>query len=444
MRPFCVPYGVMSSLLGARLRGNRTFAGLWPAVAILDFGGQFGFLAIPTIAILNLHVGAVAVGGLAAASLFPYLLFSMLAGTIADRARNQKALLLGCLFCSMLSMASIPVASSLHMLTYVQLLLVGFLTTSLGLLGDVTIYSFLPTAVGREALLDANRRIETTRQIALLAGPGVAGILIQAVGAPLAVTVDASSFLVAVAILLMTPIPRRDEVRHETESFMTTLREGAVFVFGDRKLRRCALASANSNLGGRTAMAIQLLFLYRSVHMTPGEIGLITTFTGIAGPLLAFNTGWVTRRIGLGATLGISALFLGAGFAGLPLALYLPPLPVVTACYLFMAIENGLWNVSMITLRQTFTPDEMFGRMVASTRTVAQGTQPIGSILGGILGATIGLVPTLAAGGAIVMATGLYLRIPELWNEGKDSKVSVTAEAIAPDLEPEGDRLSQV
>lgn len=130
----------------------------------------------------------------------------------------------------------------------------------------------------------------------------------------------------------------------------------------------------------------------------------------------------MTRRLGLGATLGLSAFLLGAGLASVPLALRLPAVPVVGVAYLLMSVENGLWNVSMITLRQSFTPDLMFGRMVASTRTVAQGTQPVGTLLGGVLGAAVGLVPTIVGGGVLVMATGVYLARPDLWRAGRGDR----------------------
>ena len=87
---------------------------------------------------------------------------------------------------------------------------------------------------------------------------------------------------------------------------------------------------------------------------------------------------------------------------------------VVVCSYIFMMIENGLWNVSMITLRRSFTPGEMFGRMVASTRTVAGGTQPLGALLGGALGAALGVVPAMMIGGVLMGLCGTLALDPEL------------------------------
>ena len=315
-----------------------------------------------------------------------------------------------------------PIAAALGHLTLAQLLVAELLTGSSSQLANVALYSVMPALVGRAGLTDANTRLETTSQMAFLAGPGMAGLLIQAITATRAVIADALSFLAAAVLIGRAPIPPRAPVAEARPPFLTTLREGAAFVFGDPRLRRCALASANSNLGNRVALAVMLLFLYRDVHLTPGEVGVISTGAGVVGPLLAYNAGAVTRRLGLGATLGLSAFLLGAGLASVPLALRLPAVPVVSVAYLLMSVENGLWNVSMITLRQSFTPDLMFGRMVASTRTVAQGTQPVGTLLGGVLGAAVGLVPTIVGGGGLVMATGAYLASPDLWRAGRGDR----------------------
>lgn len=253
----------MPTLLGPRLRGNRPFAWLWAASAVSQMGDQFSFLAMPTIAILGLHAGPLAVGALGTMSVLPALLLSMVSGTIADRAHHPRRLLVLSNLACIASVGSVPIAAALGHLTLAQLLVAELLTGSSSQLANVALYSVMPALVGRDALTDANTRLETTSQMAFLAGPGMAGLLIQAITATRAVIADALSFLAAALLIGRAPIPPRTRVAEGRPPFLTTLREGAAFVFGDPRLRRCALASANSNLGNRVALAVLLLFLYR-------------------------------------------------------------------------------------------------------------------------------------------------------------------------------------
>ena len=93
----------------------------------------------------------------------------------------------------------------------------------------------------------------------------------------------------------------------------------------------------------------------------------------------------------------------------LPAASHVPSAPVVAVAFAFSSLAGAVWSVSMITLRQAFTPHGMFGRMVATTKTVATGSTPLGSVLGGLLGAAIGLSPTLLVAGVIACSAVVFL-----------------------------------
>jgi hypothetical protein len=143
--------------------------------------------------------------------------------------------------------------------------------------------------------------------------------------------------------------------------------------------------------------------------MNPGEVGAILTGVAIVAPVITFNTPWLTARLGMGRTLILSALGFGLEWLILPLATRVPAALVVAPAFALQSLAGAVWNVSMITLRQAFTPDGMFGRMVATTKTVATGSTPIGSVAGGLLGATIGLSGTLLIAGAIGCSAVVFL-----------------------------------
>lgn len=369
-------------------------------------------LAFPTIAVLELHAGAAAVGTLAALGSLPLLLLSMLSGVIADRG-DRRRIVVGCDLVSMLATGSVPLAAALGHLTLVQLFVATAVNGSAGNLGNVTFYSIVPTVVDRDWFDRANGRLEASNVATAVTGPGIGGALIQLVGAARAVTADAVSFLLSALLLAgLRGQPRRTEP-HAT-NFRRDLGDGARFVFGDRRLRRLAIASGVANLGAGIGAAVLLIYLYRNVGLSPGGVGVIVMTTGLFGTVLAFNAPLICRRLGYARALAGSAACNGVGWLLLPLATHGLSIAIVVVAYLLTMVENGLWNVSMITLRRSFTPDAMFGRMVASTQTVAQGTLPLGALIGGALGAVVGVVPTLMIGGVLMGLCGLIALDPEL------------------------------
>jgi predicted MFS family arabinose efflux permease len=386
----------------------RDFQLLWASAAVSHLGSRISLLAMPTIAVLVLHAGPVAVGALTALGTLPMLAFSMLSGTLADRGNRRRIAVIADLVC-MVATGSVPLVAAFGRLTIAQLYAVILVNGSFGNLNDITFYSIVPMVVQRSDFDRANARLEATNIVTAVSGPGVGGALIQLVGAARAVSADAISFLASALLLVRLRDRTHRTAGGVASSFRTDLVEGARFVFGDRRLRRLAIASAVSNLGGGIALAVLFIYLYRNVGLSPGGLGLIVMLTGIVGAFLALKAPAITRRVGYANALATSAAISGIGWVMLPLATHVPgaaALAIVVVAYLFMAVEMGLWNVSMITLRRAFTPDDMFGRMVASTRTVAQGTLPIGAILGGLLGAAAGIVPTLVLGGVLMGVAG--------------------------------------
>jgi MFS family permease len=405
----------------ARTRLSRDFRFLWASSAVSGLGDRVSRLAFPTIAVLVLHAGPLALGALATLQSLPLLLLSMVSGVFADRA-NRRRLVISCELACMLATGSVPLVAALGHLTLAQLFAATFVNGAVANLGDITFYSIVPAVVQRGDFDVANARLEGTRIVNMIGGPGVGGALIQAFGSARAVCADAVSFLLSALLLVcIQPSPPRRQSAQSPASFRRDLVDGARFVFGDRRLRRLAFTSGTGNFGTGMAFAVLLIYIYRTIGLSPGGLGIIVMATAAVGALFAFNAPAICRRVGYARTLAISAACDGVGWMLLPLAGhsgFTVAVVIVVTAHLLMAVESGLWNVAMITLRRAFTPDEMFGRMVASTRTVAQGTQPLGAIVGGVLGASLGVAPTIAIGGALMACCGLLALDPELRRVG--------------------------
>jgi MFS family permease len=237
----------------------------------------------------------------------------------------------------------------------------------------------------------------------------VAGLLIQWIGAARAIAVDAVSFALS-ALLIRTirnpgaPARSAAEAGATPASFLADLRAGLGFVFGDRRLRRLAVASSLSNFGNAIAFAVDLVFAYRDVHMSPGLLGLAITLACVPAPIAAINAPRLSRRLGPSRSLALAGALIALTFFVMPLARPLPAFPVFLLAFMLFNVPNAVWNVAMMTLRQHFTPEPLIGRMMATTMTVARGSLPLGAAVGAALGATIGVVPTLLVGGAVTLA----------------------------------------
>ncbi len=153
--------------------------------------------------------------------------------------------------------------------------------------------------------------------------------------------------------------------------------------------------------------AIYLIFAYRHLNLSPPVVGVIFGLSSVGWLVGALVAGRVARSLGLGPTLALAIVASGLSFLATPLALFGPPVIILTILGFIGSMQAPLYNINQVSLRQAITPDRVQGRMNATVRTIVWGTIPIGSFLGGVLGARIGVVPTMLLGGAIsLLAAG--------------------------------------
>lgn len=379
---------------------HRDFTKLWAGQTISQFGSQITLLAIPLAAALTLQATPAQMGILSAAETAPFLLIGLFAGVWVDRLRRRPILLVADCARGVLLLA-IPLATLLDVLTIGLLYAVAFLVGILTVFFDVAYQSYLPALVGREQLVEGNSKLEVSRSAAQIAGPGVAGGLVQLITAPFAILVDALSFFASALSLAFVrtaepaPAPR---AMHET--VWKAIGAGLHVVFSNPLLRAIAGSTATNNLGSTIWYAIFILYMTRTLGLGAGVIGL-TFAMGSVGLLCgAVLAGRFARWIGLGPTIiwstaiGTSAAFL-VPLAQRPATL---AVPLIVIAQFITGGCGTIYNINQVSLRQAITPDHLLGRMNATMRFFVWGTIPIGALIGGALGSTIGLRPTLVVG----------------------------------------------
>jgi predicted MFS family arabinose efflux permease len=292
-----------------------------------------------------------------------------------------------------------------------QLYLVALLAGICTVFFDVSYQSYLPSLVDRRDLVEGNSKLEVTRSIAQLGGPALAGFLIQAIGPALSVLADAASYVVSVASLLAIRKPEPDPrpAGAERRSFWHELWEGVHVVFGNSTLWKIAGSTATSNLGANMFFAVYLIFAYRYLHLSPGTVGLVFAAGAVGGLFGALSAGAVAERLGLGPTLLVSIVAGGVFALVVPLAQYGFAVPILILATAVGSFINPVYNINQVSLRQAITPDRVQGRMNATIRTIIWGTIPIGAVIGGILGSTVGVVPTLILGASIQILAGFWI-----------------------------------
>ena len=382
---------------------NRDFLLVWSGQGVSEVGSQVTTIALPLIAIDALKVGTFAVGVLTACTTAAFLVAGLPAGAIVDRLRKRRVMVLADIG-RVLVLGSIPVAWWAGVLGIAQLYACALLAGLLTVFFDVSYQSYLPELVGAGELVDANGKLQATVSTAQLGGPAIGGALVGALGAAGAVAADAASFVVSVLTLAGV---RRPDVRPAPPeggraSLRADIAEGLRYVAGEARIRMVAGCTATSNFFSTLSEAVLLVFLRRSMHLSPSVIGLLFAVGAAGGLAGAFAAAPLARRLGVGRAILTGTVLFALGGICFPLATRADVIVLVVIGQALVSFGAVAYNVNQVSVRQTICPPALLGRMNASVRTLVWGVMPLGALVGGTIGSDLGLRPALwvaAAGG---------------------------------------------
>lgn len=394
--------------MGGRLWRHADFLKLWAGETVSILGSSITTLALPTLAIFRFHAGPAQVGLLIALNRLAFPVLAIPAGAWLDRRRKRPVMIAADLG-RLLVLGSIPAGLALGQLSLLWLYAAALLAGILTVFFDLAYLSFMPALVERRDLVEANTKLEFSYAVSNIAGPGLGGLLIQFAGAARAVLADAASFGVSAAALLMI---RKAEVTPEPSGrrMHREIGEGLRFVLGTPLLLTLLICQGISIVGAHAVEAVEYPFAYVRLQLTPGALGGVIAFAGVGAIVGATINSSVTRRLGVGPAIALSGGVLGLCLMALPLALFGPALPILTILFFVLGVADPINNVGQLSMRQSATPDRLQARMNSIFRTVYWGFWPLGNLIGGWLGASAGLVPTIVGGGAFT-AVGLLLML---------------------------------
>ncbi|MEV0411822.1 MFS transporter [Streptomyces sp. NPDC050448] len=382
---------------------DQAFRRLFTAAGVSKLGSSVGHLAIPLVAVSALDASPAQVGLLATFSTLAFLVIGLPAGAWVDRMRKRRVMIAADLIRAA-ALTSVPIAWGLGVLTVDQLYAVVLLGGMATVFFDVASQSHLPDLVGRDRLSEANAHLVMADALTLVGGRSAGGFLLSVVTAPVAVAVDAVSYLWSAACLRgvrrTEPVPKR----RADANLVREIRAGLGFVFADPVLRPIAIAGACTNLAIQLCQTMLPVLVTRQLGLPDWVLGLFFAVGGVGIFLGSLSARRLAGRFGAGRVLWMMGL--GVSPFGIPVALIDrgPALWLAAGAWLVAMFKVGVDNVLKVSFRQSVTPDAMLGRMNATMRFVLTGALCIGSALAGLLGQAVSVRAALWVG-AVGLAT---------------------------------------
>src|SRR5918997_72635 len=393
------------------LRRDHDFARLWVGESVSAVGTQISLLAIPLLAVQLLEATPAQMGVLGALGTVPYLLFAVVAGVWVDRSR-KRPLLIGAQVAEAVLLLVIPALALLGVLRLSHLFAIAFALGAAKVLFEVAYQSYLSQLVERDDLVQANSRLSASTSVAEIGGPGLGGLLVGAVTAPIAVVVDAVSFLISALALSRIrrsePAPAVDRTRR---SVRIEVAEGFRETFRNRYLLAFAGEAATYNMAWTGIHTLLVLWAVRELGLSATTLGLLLSVGSVGALFGALLTDRLARTVGVGRAMWTSAVVSNLGVLLIPAAAgdRTAVLLVLGTAFFLQGLGMTGTNVHTYAIRQAVTPTAMLGRVNAAYRVLTYGFVPLGALLGGLLGEAIGLRSALLVGALVLFPSWCWL-----------------------------------
>ena len=389
------------------LWANDDFLKLWGSLTITHFGGQITMLALPLTAALVLNATPLQMGVLIALESLPFPLFGLFSGVMIDRVRKLPIIIWADVGRGV-ALLTVPLGAWGGWLSMPVVYFAGFMVGLGAVLGWPAYQVFMTERVGRGNLVEANAKMAISDSASQLMGPGLAGVLVQWLTAPVAILADAVAFFCSALMLRGIPPAASDAPKHAGTHVWADIREGLLAIWNNATLRSLAWSLAVWQVFRHIYMAVVVLFATRELGFSAAHVGAVFTMAGVG----SFAAAWAVRPLNLHFGAGRTMLggMLGTGVAWTAMALSGGSWLVATVVFglglLLLDLSAMVFFINYLTLRQSVADDHLRGRVIATMISLTVAAAPLGGLLGGWIAEHAGLRATiLCAGiGAVVLA----------------------------------------
>jgi MFS family permease len=399
------------------------FARLWTAATLSGLGSAVTTVAVPVLLVSVLDVTPAELGVVNAVQLLPYLLFGLVVGVLLDRVRRRPVLVWASLGRAVV-LAVVPLAWWAGALSLPLLAATLFVFGVLSLVGTAAVQSFLPSVVAADRLLPANARLDQSAAVAQTGGPALGGAVVAVLGAPVALLVDAASYVVDAVLIgrmrVEEPVPQPAAAR---ERVRDQIADGLRWAYGHPTLAPLAWSTHVWFFGNALALTVLPLLVLRELDVSSFGYGLLLAGTGLgalAGALGATRAG---RAWGPGRA-------IGAARFGYPLAWAVVALApaggdartwaVLAAGSVLGGVVAGLENANEMAYRQVVTPARLQGRTNTTLRSANRSAAVAGALVGGVVATAWGYRPALWVAVAVFLAAALVVVLSPARHAGYD------------------------
>lgn len=379
---------------------HADFLRLWSAQAVSAFGSRITRTALPAIAILVVAADPMEIAVLSSLEIVPAVLVGLLAGGFIDRSDKRPVLVFADVARAIL-VVSVPVAAWVSGVTMIQLYVVAALAGACSALFRLADNAYLPALIGRERLVEGNSKLEATDSLAEIGGPGLAGVLIQVLTAPVAMIIDGLSYLWSAALLLrIRSKERRDVVPSKRPSIIDDVRIGVRAGFGHPTVGPTFWSFAIGDLFNGFFMALYMLFALETLSLDVATVGIVIGLGGVGALGGAFVAGALSRTLGLGAALIVTLVLGKLSNVFVPLAGVYRDLavPLLSAAQL---LGDGCLVAFLIlanSYRQAILPLDVMARANGTLQVMTGVLLPAGALIAGLLATTTSVTTAVWTG----------------------------------------------
>jgi MFS family permease len=387
---------------------------MWFSILFSNLGGQITLLALPLTAVFLLDASPTQMGLLTAMEIAPFVLLSLPGGVLLDRMQKLPVYI-GGEFVMGLSLLTIPLAWALDLLTMGWMYAVCFAIGAVYTIAGSASQLVLTQLVGRDKLVEAYSQNAIAGSMAEVMGPGLAGILIKVLGAPLALVMDAILLIGSVVMLkgirIHEQVPPRSTWKDR--SFKAELMKGLNFVRSHHMLIEMAVVVGAWQFFAQMALSVQIIFAVKDLGLDEALVALSFVAMGLGSILGGMAGPPISKRLGLGPALILGIVITSIGWLSLLLLEgRLPSIALFAWMLLCFSWGATLLFVNFLSLRQAYTPTDLLGRMTTTMRWLITLPAGPGAILGGWMAEHIGMRSSLlcAGLGTLIVAIVAYVR----------------------------------
>lgn len=380
---------------------SRVFWRYWTGMTISEVGDAISAVALPLTAVFVLHASALQVGFVTAAGYAAWALFGLPAGVLVARLPLRGTQIAMDLIRAA-ALTSIPLSAWAGVLSIGQVAAVAFTVSVADVVFDVGNSTFMPQIVAKEELTKRNSLTSASASATNMAGPSLAGVLVQLFGAATTVLFDVASYLASAFLLRSLPRPVRLPAA-AASSIGGQIREGWQYVTRHPVIRPCVADAAAANFVCGALLALTPVFLVHTLHTPAALIGMLIATEGAGSLAGAALTPRISARIGSARALLFASVVMPVTLCMLPASFHGPGL-------LLFAFGNAGFAASVVVLsiltrthRHRVVPAELLPRVMATVRFISWGVVPLGALAAGAAATAFG--PRTALWATCVAAT---------------------------------------